>query len=530
MLVDVRPTQRLRGPRQIDVTACLGPILRVLCEDSVDLSRLRLVCDWIQYRDNFRDVIDIRPILAAAGNAGAPPPDAAGPAGSAERLEIAIDLRRCVDDDCDARTREALQGHQQPDALPRRYLEDWRPTRQSCIWGFNALYWQALSAWEAATGQGYERALPGGQSDARNVDGVRELILELFRVWDELSARDALPGELYVVELGVGNGNQAKAWLDEFIALDRARGRDYYRRLHYIMGDYSPHVLRQAQQAVAGHPGKVSSLVLDATAPATTLGFLRQRAFLVYVSNVYDNLPSDEIAVIGGHPYLVEVRAYLPHRSVERLARDASAGTAALPGMVEKLLKLGPELASDALPRQLPTVSAAVDFWRTAWRALRLEERYVPLEGLDRYEVSPGVTGEALRPLLEADGDIRMPVSNGAVAGFDDSLPLLHPRGRLVCHDLFVTHPHQFRTRFPGPGKYEGSVVNWVNGPLLQRLAARRGFDVDFTPFAHRQGSNITTLTALSRDRIGGLPVAAAAQPRGRPMHTPPNRGVATTS
>ena len=49
------------------------------------------------------------------------------------------------------------------------------------------------------------------------------------------------------------------------------------------------------------------------------------------------------------------------------------------------------------------------------------------------------MTGEILRPLLEAHGDVRMHVSNGALASFADTLPLLHPFGRLQCHDLFLT-------------------------------------------------------------------------------------------
>jgi hypothetical protein len=43
-------------------------------------------------------------------------------------------------------------------------------------------------------------------------------------------------------------------------------------------------------------------------------------------------------------------------------------------------------------------------------------------------------------------------------------------------------------------------VVNWVNGPLLALLASRRGFDVQFSPFAQRPGSHIKTLTAQVRD------------------------------
>ena len=36
-----------------------------------------------------------------------------------------------------------------------------------------------------------------------------------------------------------------------------------------------------------------------------------------------------------------------------------------------------------------------------------------------------------MRPVLETHGDIRMHVSNGAVASFVDTLPLLHPHGVL---------------------------------------------------------------------------------------------------
>jgi len=67
VLVDFRPTGRLRGKKPVDVTAALGPVLDALAEDSVDLSRIRVVCDWVQYRNSFRDVVDIRPILPAHG-------------------------------------------------------------------------------------------------------------------------------------------------------------------------------------------------------------------------------------------------------------------------------------------------------------------------------------------------------------------------------------------------------------------------------------------------------------------------------
>ena len=501
MRIDVRPVSRLRGDDPLDLAGTLGPVIGALCRGAVDLARVSVVCDWVQYRENFRQVADCRPVLAHPRPAGPDPAGGDGDGPPAETgLEIAVDLRRSGGADLPAVISGLLDEHANPAGSRRVPLEPWVPARQSCIWRFNALYWQALSHWEQATGREYEQALPGGQSDARNAAAARELILELFKVWDDLDARGALPAELYVAELGVGNGSQARTWLDEFEALSAAHSRDYYRRLHYLMGDYSPHVLGRASKAVARHGDHVSALVVEATHPSVSLGFLQGKAFLVYLSNVYDTLPGDEIARIGGRPYLVEVRAYLPGAGARRIARKLSAPAARLPDLVGKLLRLGPELLCEALGQHFGTLDQAVAFWREVWSALRLQERYVPLQGLDEYPLTQDLTGEQLRSQLEADGDIRMHVNNGALSSFAETLPLLHPFGRLECHDLFLSDVRQYRTGFYGPGKYDGSVVNWVNGPLLRHVGGRAGYDVAIAPFAQRPSANVKTLTAQVRE------------------------------
>ena len=505
MRVDVRPVSRLRGTDPVDVTAALGPVIEALCASDVDLSRLTVVCDWIQYRSSFREVADYRPVLGP-GRAAAAAPDQGDdqdrePDASPETaLEMAIDLRRAAEADLRAVVGELLDEHAHPNGSARVPLEPWGAGSRSRIWRFNALYWQALSLWEQATGRDYEQALPGGESDARNTAAVRELILEIFKTWDDLDARSALPPELYVMELGVGNGNQARTWLDEFVTLSWAHSRDYYRRLHYIMGDYSPHVLGRALKAVAHHGDHVSALVVDATHPAVSLGFLRGKAFLVYISNVYDNLPCDEVARIGGRTYQVETRAYLTAAEAGRIAQQFSASPGQVPELVDKLLRLGPELLCEALPQHFRDATHAVTFWREAWSALRLQERYRPLEGLDLYQVTPDLTGELLSSQLESHGDIRVHVNNGALSSFAQTLPLLHPFGRLQCHDLFLDDVRRYHTGFFGPGKYDGSVVNWVNGSLLRHIGGRARFDVRISPFAARPSSNVKTLTAAVRE------------------------------
>lgn len=505
MRIDIRATERVTGPRAIDLAPALTALASAVRTANVDPAQLRVVYDWVQYRHNFREPVQVRRILPSAleaarlsaGKSGADN----GWLGPGDACEIAVDLRQASTVDLMTWFSRALAPTAGERDDSKQYLEDWRPGSESCIWVFNSLYWNELGLWERATGQEYEQALPHGESDARNTAAARDLILALFRVWDELAARRALPEDLHVLELGVGNGNQARVWLDEFFRLDSERGSEYYRRLNYLMGDYSPHVLERAWANVRHHADHVSSLVLDARSPSKTLGFLRFKVFLIYISNVYDNLPTDEIARLDGQLFRVEVRAYLPGTSAVRLAGALGIPPTELPDLVHRLLELGPTLLSRAVPERFPEGTlAAVEFWRAVWEALRLEERYVPIEELDLYEIAPAVTGELLRPIVEANGDIRMHISNGAAASFVDSLPLLHPFGLLQCHDLFVTSIEQYRTGFRGPGKYDGSVVNWVNGPLLATIGRRQGFDVHFQPFAYRPGSNITTLTAHVRE------------------------------
>jgi hypothetical protein len=486
MEIDVRAVGKLRD--SAGAQAAFGPMIAALARSAADLARMRVACDWIQYKHNFRDTAMVRRVISA---------DA-----TADSYELAVDLRRCAQPGTDvaAEITAALPGGEPGPPDDRVYLEPWGPGSASCAWRFNALYWQALADWEKTTGKEYEQTLPGGESDARNADAARDLILDLFKLWDELANRRALPEELYVLELGVGNGGQARTWLDEFVELDRRHGRDYYRRLRYLMGDYSAHVLDRARQAVAHHGEHVSGLVLEATRLSGSVGFLAGKAFLVYISNVYDNLPSDEVAVIRGRVYLVQVRSFVGAGEAEAIARKFGLARAEVAPLAERLLRIGPELLSESRPDKFGDTGQATAFWQDVWAALRQAERYVPLEGLDTYQVTPALTGEILRPLLTAEGDVRMHVSNGALASFADTLPLLHPFGRVVCHDLFLTEHGQYRTGFYGPGKYDGSVVNWVNGPLLQLFASRRGFDVRFTQFKRRAGANIKTLTAQVRD------------------------------
>jgi hypothetical protein len=464
-------------------------LLSLVGEGRVDprvVSGLRLHLDWIQYRANFREPVTVRRATDPRG-------------GAAALAEIAVDLRRVEP----ASLRDALAGafravSDDPALDPagepgRLYVEDWAPLRDSVIWQFNRLFWQHVADWEAAVGRRFEEALPSGRSDANHPEAVADSVADFWTLLRDLEKRGRLPAELFVLEIGVGSGMRAALWLDRFRALDEERDTTYYGRLRFLLGDYSLPTLDRALAAVAAHRDIVSVIAMDALNPLKTLAFLRYKILYVHLTNVYDNLPHDELVRRDGRLYLVEGRGYLPREEAERIAAGAGLAPAAVGPTVGHLLRIG--------PGALGATERGVAFWRAVWDALRLEERLVQLEDVAQAPAPPGLDQSHLEDLLgEAPDDVRFHLSRGAAESFVHTVPLLHPRGYLQVQDIFVTDMHEYRQGFRGPGKLDGSVVNWVNGALLRAIGARAGYDVHFAPFRYRAGSRTSILYTTPRE------------------------------
>ena len=106
MDVDLRPVRKLR--ESAAARSALGPIMEAVCASPADLGRARVVCDWIQYKQNFREAVVSRPV--------------ADPADTADtEVEIAFDLRRCADiapENLTAHVKQALAEDQVSRACP----------------------------------------------------------------------------------------------------------------------------------------------------------------------------------------------------------------------------------------------------------------------------------------------------------------------------------------------------------------------------------------------------------------------------
>jgi hypothetical protein len=443
---------------------------------------LRVHLDWIQYKTNFRDPVVVR--------------RAADPAGRLLPLaEIAIDLRQTSAERVSAELARAVQAlSESPDANARRhvFLGGFRPYRDCLIWDFNRLFWRHLGDWEAASGQGFEAALPAGSSDANHPEAVAASAREFLARVQELDAKGQCPVDLIGLEIGVGTGARAAAWLDAFKALDAEAGGRFYPRLHFLLGDYSPTSLERALAAVAHHGDHVSGVPLDALNPLAALGAYRFKIMYVHSTNTYDNLPFDDIVRRDGKLYLIEARAYLNGEAADRLVDDFGFSREALPAVTRQLLDGGPHAVIPG--------ARGVELWRRLWDAFKLEERLLALDDRDDAHVPPGLRKEHLEDLLaEAPDDVRFHISRGAGESFANTLPLLHPRGYLEVQDIFVSDMDDYRKGFRGPGKLDGSLVTWVNGALLRAVGARAGYDVHFAPFPYRPGTRTTILYTTQR-------------------------------
>lgn len=205
-------------PRTAVASELLATLFAFLAEGRVDpslLARLRIHLDWIQYRSNFREAVIIRRPFTQRAE-------------TFPLAELAIDVRQARPEtfrDELARAFARLKSPEAAETPGRVILEGFVPCRASVIWAFNRLFWQHLSAWEAATGRSYEQALPGGKSDANHPDAVADSVTEFWALLKELETRHRLPPEIFVLEIGVGSGLRAGLWLDRFKALDLERGR-----------------------------------------------------------------------------------------------------------------------------------------------------------------------------------------------------------------------------------------------------------------------------------------------------------------
>ena len=481
MIVHINHVQPGRGEFTASVVSTLLSLLEQGCVAPEVLSHLNLHIDWVQYKTNFREPIVLRRVYRE--NELLP------------LTEIAVDLRQVNPENLRESLAAVLSSANPNGVAPDRvYLESFTPMRSSIIWKFNQVFWQHLNIWEKASGKGYEKALPSGVSDGHNAEGIRESVLEFWQRLKDLQDKNQLPPDIYVLEIGVGTGERAKRWLDGFLALDQERGTGFYPKLKFLAGDYSEVTLHRVMESLDCHRHLASFVEVNAMDPFRSLQHLRYKVLLITLSNVYDNLPTDEVVLRDAKLFFVEVRSYIPAEEVARICEKYKVIPVDFNQNVTQLLETGPESL-------LSTLDLGVGFWQEVWAWVRLEERLCAVENLSEAQLPMGMKPSHIEGLISnAPSNIRFHMSSGAAESFISTIQLLHPNGCLQVSDIFVEKLNDYQHSFRGPGKMDGSVVNWVNGALLAEVGAQTGYDVNFAPFLHRKGSRTSILYTTQRE------------------------------
>jgi hypothetical protein len=474
-----------RQPASVTAQEVVDTLCALLEEGHIEqdqFARLRVHLDWIQYRQNFRECVMATKVTSERSECRFP-------------FEMHIDTRQVTLGTLRGQISKTMThvGEQSTAEQDRLFLEEFRSFRDSIAWGFNRLYWHRLPDWEQFTGRSYQQALPGGKSDANHPAAIADCVADFWTLLRDLDSRKQLPEEIFILEIGVGMGTRSGLWLDRFRTLDGERGTNYYPRVRFLLGDYSLSTLERSRHAVGEHIDLCSFVVLDALNPLKNLAFLRHKILHIHLTNVYDNLPDEEMARRDGRLYAVQVRAYVSQADAQRIAKEFAIPVSEIERTVNRLLEGGPDYLAD---RQ-----SGLSFWQQIWNAMRLEERLVDLDDLPESVLPAGLPQSHLEDVLrEAPSDVRFHLSSGALESFRNTLPLLYPRGFLQVQDIFVTNFNEYRLGFHGPGKLDGSIVNWVNGALLRDVGERAGYDVHFAPFHYRKGSKTSILYTTQRE------------------------------
>ena len=225
----------------------IGTVYSLLEEGQIEKSqfaRLQVELDWIQYKQNFREVVIATKGYNAQGE-------------QVPIMDIHVDTRQ-VEPGCLRGAFLRALAHTHRDAplheQDRLALEDFQSLRSSIVWQFNRLYWSRLQDWEKATGKGYEEALPGGVSDGHHPEAIADSVGDFWTLLKDMDAKKQLPPEIFVLEIGVGTGTRCGMWLKKFRELDQQRGTDYYPKLRILLGDYSLATLDMSRPAVRSMP------------------------------------------------------------------------------------------------------------------------------------------------------------------------------------------------------------------------------------------------------------------------------------
>ena len=438
----------------------------------------------IRYRQHFRPAAALRELCHADGS---------------RDHELTVDLRQIGSAaELEQELRRVLDG---PVRAPGTDIGAFVPSSDSPMWLFNAAFWRHLPRFMRAVGRDFRDSIAGSPDTDRELtaEDARRCIARLR------TARDR--GErtpLAYLDIGAAGTEHAAAMV-RYLAAARLGP------VEYLLGDISATALQRARRRLGVRRDQVTMryVRLDLQQPGAALARYRGRILTAHLTNVLDNLPGEQLAQVDGRHYLLHTQLYLPAAALRRLAAAYGLDPDRLASDLGAVAGGGMEPFLDACRHRLAGAGsgahrdAAADdrrlmgFWQDLYgnpadrrSGLRLRERLVEIPGLGGFAPWPATEpatphvprpGALLQEVLAKRGSYSwLHLSEGAIRGCLQLLPLLHPGGALEITDILLREPVSHYAAYRGPAKFDGSVVEWFNGALFQEFAGRAYPDCRF--------------------------------------------------
>ena len=206
---------------------------------------------------------------------------------------------------------------------------------------------------------------------------------------------------------------------------------------------------------------------------------------------MYDNLPDEEVVRRDGKLYFVQVRAYVPDAAVNSIGGSTASlrncfatgcTTCSAASMVSAALSTA-FLSGRNFGRRFA--------WKNAWSAGEICRSSLSRRTRRRKARRHPARCPHRFPFHLSSGRTRKLYPHAASAASQR----IHASLRYFRHG-YGSIPH----RLFGPGKLDGSLLNWVNGALLKEVAQREGYNVNFRPFKYRANTHTSILYTTRRE------------------------------
>jgi len=352
------------------------------------------------------------------------------------------------------------------------YLEkDFVLQSQSIIWDFNKEFWDHLEPFMNALGKDYKKSI-GGTADA-NENLIKYSAQKFAKQLESIALTPLLnkegSGVFFYLEMGAAGTD----WAKEFIA------ECPNKNFAYVFTDFSKKVLETARHDLGseflGVKIEYFCLQNDYFSNEDRIETFKEKydnkILRVHATNVYDNFPCDRVLFSKGFFYIINVKSYITKESFLFLIdKYTSVGLTEL-----RLLGLLQRLANPPISYMhgettyiyqvlkeakdyFSNEKSFYEFWQDLWNMMKFEE-----------QLTPTSVDEKLTKLFNSFKDQEFEFSNSIDVENDilEKYDLLMTGGCIEIIDIIVNDLLEYKN-FLGPVKYDASIANYLNGPLLQ--------------------------------------------------------------